>query len=186
MMKLSNNNKIIFIICILFLLIIPIYTVRINGVVLKEGAEYIFEVEAFDPYDMFRGNYLNIGFKENSVFISVSDPKVAEYGLNNYSEDEFYITIKTRTDGFAYFDNISNIKPSTDNYLKASGYYNDYNAEFIVNTPTRYYMNEKKSTLAEEVYNENIDNSYVKVKVKNGVMVIVGIYVNDVLIDTIE
>ena len=47
-------------------------------------------------------------------------------------------------------------------------------------------MNEKKSLSAEGTYRKNIDNTYVKVRVKNGKMVIVGVYVNDVLIDTID
>ena len=46
--------------------------------------------------------------------------------------------------------------------------------------------NENKSLDAEKIYDENVDNTYVKVRVKDGVMVIVGVYVNDVLIDTID
>ena len=47
-------------------------------------------------------------------------------------------------------------------------------------------MNEHKSLDAEKIYDENVDNTYVKVRVKDGLMVIVGVYVNDILIDTID
>ena len=47
-------------------------------------------------------------------------------------------------------------------------------------------MNENKSLNAEQIYRDNIDNTYVKVRVKNGKMVIVGVYVNNILIDTID
>lgn len=180
MNKLTLNQIIIYTLSIFILFAIPIYTILSNNATLKDGTEYLFKVEAFDPYDMFRGNYLNISFKENSV---------EENSLEqaNYEHSEYYVTIGTDVDGFAYFKSISQEKPKyTSNYFKTTGYYRNYAQEYIIDTPTRYYMNENKSLSAEQIYRENIDDTYVKVRVKNGKMVIVGVYVNDILIDSID
>ena len=180
MNKLTSNQIILYILSILILFAIPIYTIATNTDTLKDGTEYLFQVEAFDPYDMFRGNYLDISFKENSVYANL---------LQDYSTyyQDCYVTIGTYSDGFAYFKNVSFTEPTnTSNYFKTSGYYNSYSRKYMLDTPTRYYMNENKSLSAEQVYRDNIDSTYVKVRVKNGKMVIVGVYVNDILIDSID
>lgn len=180
MNKLTLNQIIIYALSILILFAIPIYTIGTNDTTLKDGTEYLFKVEAFDPYDMFRGNYLNIRFKEDTVIGS-------SFELQNNNGRECYVTIGVGLDGFAYFRSISSTEPkNTSNYYKTTGYYKKYAGQYIIDTPTRYYMNENKSLKAEQIYEENIDNTYVKVRVKNGKMVIVGVYVNNVLIDTID
>lgn len=180
MNKLTSNQIILYILAILILFAIPIYTIAIYNTTLKDGTEYIFKVEAFDPYDMFRGNYLNISFKEDSVKGNILEQQ-------NNSVNEYYVTIGTHRDGFAYFTSISSTEPkNTTNYFKTKGYYTNYAKEYRIETPTRYYMNENKSIVAEQIYRDNIDSTYVKVRVKNGKMVIVGVYVNDILIDSID
>ena len=119
---------------------IPIYTIITNGSSLKDGTEYLFKVEAFDPYDMFRGNYLNINFEEDEVeniAISNENTGVIEYKT-------YYVTIEEYQNGFAYFNAISEKKPkNTSNYFKTTGYYSTYAKAYIIDTPSRYYMNEK-------------------------------------------
>lgn len=180
MNKLTSNQIILYALSILILFLVPLYTIATNTTALKDGTEYLFQVEAFDPSDMFRGNYLDISFKESSVRGNAPIQP-------DYKHDDYYVTIETRSDGFAYFKNISLTKPTnTSNYFKTTGYYNSYSNKYIIDTPTRYYMNENKSLSAEQIYRDNIDSTYVKVRVKNGKMVIVGVYVNDILIDSID
>jgi len=180
MNKLTLKQSIIYIVSIFILFGIPIYTIITNNNTLKDGTEYLFRVEAFDPYDMFRGNYLNISFKENSV-------KGISVDYNNNNNNEYYVTIGTDREGFAYFKSIYTTEPEyTSDYFKTTAYYRVYSGTYTIDTPTRYYMNENKSVTAEEIYNENIEDTYVKVRVKNGKMVIVGVYVNDILIDSID
>lgn len=181
MIKTNSNKIILFALSIVILFAIPIYTIFINSDTLKDGKEYLFKVEAFDPYDMFRGNYLNINFEESSVH---GNPVNLERDGNNV----YYVEIGTRRNGFAYFKNISLTKPThTSSYFKTTAYYvDDEYGDYYLETPSRYYMNENKSLNAEEIYNENIDNTYVKVRVKDGKMVIVGVYVDGILIDSID
>lgn len=180
MNKLNQKKLAIYIFSVIILFSIPIYIIISNFIALNSGTEYLFKVEAIDPYDMFRGNYLNINFKEREVYGGY-------YKDYDYASSEYYVTIGEYSNGFAYFKGISKTKPeNTQNYYKTTAYYNRYSNKYTIITPTRYYMNENKSLLAEEIYNDNIDNTYVKVRVKDGQMVIVGIYVNDVLIDSIN
>lgn len=180
MNKLTLKQMLLYILSILILLAIPIYTIVTNDTTLKGGAEYLFKVEAFDPYDMFRGNYLNISFEEDSVDVNFIKEE-------NTNKEDCYATIGIGADGFAYFSSVSLTEPkNTSNYFKTRGYYRNYTQEYIIDTPTRYYINENKSVNAEQIYNDNINNTYVKVRVKNGKMVIVGVYVNNILIDTID
>ena len=175
----KKNKLILYIIAVLILFLIPIGTVILKTDALRNGEEFLFKVEAFDPYDMFRGNYLRINFEEQDV--------IGEYPEGGEYDDWLYVTVDKSGDGFAYFSNVSLEEPKDiSNYYKTRGYYKEYSKTYNIDTPTRYYMNENKSLDAEKVYEENIDNTYVKVRVKDGQMVIVGVYVNDVLIDTIE
>lgn len=175
------NKWIFYIITVIVLFSVPMVTILINTDTLKGGEEFLFKVQAFDPYDMFRGNYLDINFEED-----YTREKYFENIFEDY-ENTAYVTISEDFDGFAYFDEVFKEKPEdTSNYYKTTVRYSEYGEEFYIETPTRYYMNENKSLDAEKIYDENIDNTYVKVRVKDGKMVIVGVYVDDVLIDTIE
>lgn len=179
-MKLENKKIILYLIVIAILFFVPIYIIIVNTDTLSDGNEYLFKVKTFDPYDMFRGNYLNIDFMEDRVHKSFFCDDMTR-------NDICYVTISEDEDGFAYFDTISDKKPAnTKDYYKTNIRYSSYDYTYIIKTPTRYYMNENKSLTAEEIYRENTEKTYVKVRVKNGKMVIVGVYVDDVLIDTIE
>jgi len=180
MSKLTQKQILLFCLTLIILFCIPIYTIVVSTDTLKDGTEFLFKVRAFDPYDMFRGNYLNISFEEQEIY--------GEFNTSsNNGHDDYYVTIGTNPDGFAYFSKISKSKPvGTSDYFKTTAYYYSYDNFYRVDTPTRYYMNEKKSFNAEQKYRENIQNTYVKVRVKDGKMVIVGVYVDNILIDTID
>lgn len=184
MNKKKSNQLIIYIVSVVVLFAIPIFTIASNTNTLKDGTEFLFKVEAYDPYDMFRGNYLNINFEEDTAFYI---PDYNNSKEENYRKEECYVTIGTREDGFAYFKTAGSKKPNnTSDYFKTTGYYSEYDNKFSVDTPNRYYMNEDKSENAEKIYRENLDNAYVKVRVKDGKMVLVGVYINDILIDSID
>ena len=180
MIKLPFKKFVAFVIAMFVLFTIPVYTIMINTNTLKDGTEYYFKIEAYDPYDMFRGNYLSIAFEENVI------PAYSDYLDLDYNE-KCYATIGVNAEGYAYFNGITEEVPTnTSAYYETTARYRSWEDGYVVTTPTRYYMNEDKSLKAEDYLNENIENAYVKVRVKNGKMVIVGLYVNDLLIDTID
>ena len=173
-MKMETKKIILYIIVLCCLFLLPICMVIVNTDTLKDGNEFLFKVGAFDPYDFLRGNYLDISFLEDEAKGKVDS--VLEYG------DKCFAKIEKNNDGFAYFSDLTVKKPKdTSDYYETVMYYSTR-----IETPTRYYMNENKSLDAEEIYRENIENTYIKVRVKNGKMVIIGVYVDDKLIDTIE
>lgn len=182
----SKKNIILYILTVIILFTVPIYTIYLNTGTLEDGTEFLFKVRAYDPYDAFRGNYLDITFEEEETHTRYDEELFEEY------RHTVYATIKEGPDGFAYFDEVFLDRPEgTSDYYKTEAresysYYDEDDFSYTVDTPTRYYMNENKSLDAEKVYDENIDSTYVKVRVKDGLMVIVGVYVDDILIDTIE
>ena len=180
MNKLTFNKIIIYVISVCVLFIIPIYTIITNTDTLKDGTEFYFKIQVYDPYDMFRGNYLNIAFEEDTVLTD------SNYLKLDYDEPCF-VTIDVNQNGYAYFKEISKNKPkNTTAYFETTASYMNWQKGYVIKTPTKYYMNENKSLEAEKYLNNNINNAHVKVRVKNGKMVIVGVYVNNVLIDTID
>ena len=185
MNKIQSKQLFLYVLSIIVLFAIPISTIVINSDTLKDGTEFLFKVEAYDPYDIFRGNYLNIRFEEDTAtYIPASNHFEEDI---EYRKNECFVTIKKNKDGFAYFDTASLTKPTnTSDYYKTTGYYRNYENLYEIDTPTRYYMNENKSEKAEQLYRQNLDNVYVKVRVKNGKMVLVGVYVNNVLIDSVD
>lgn len=171
------KTNILFALAVIVLFTVPVIMIIMNNLALKRGTEYLFKVEAFDPYDMLRGNYIYITFENEEV--------KSEQLNDEYYSEELYVTIKKDKKGYAYFDKVSLTKPENTDYYKTSGYYSSYSEGYRINTPTRYYMNEDKSLEAEKLYEENIDDTYVKVRVHKGNMVIVGVYIGDNLIDNI-
>ncbi len=179
----STRKLLIYIVAIVVLFAVPIAIVVINTDTLKDGNEFLFKVAAFDPTDMFRGNYLSINFDEERAEIAFELDEEDKH----YSRNKMYVTIEKNKEGFAYFDKAYLEEPKeTQDYYETEGYYWSNSDQVRINTPTRYYMNEDKSQLAEDLYAQNINNTYVKVRVKNGTMVIVGVYIGDVLIDTMD
>jgi len=171
----NKKISILYITAVLILFAIPMYVVLSNFNTLTSGTEYKFKVEAFDPYDMFRGNYININFDEHYIRTITNTPF--------FSGEDYYVSIEEGKDGFAYFNSITDVKPENSDYYKSI--ITTYRGGLYVETPNKYYMNEKKSMQAELIYNKNINNTYVKVRVKDGNMVIVGVYINNILIDSL-
>ncbi len=184
----DKKKYIMYIIAVIILAIIPIYIISLNNDVLKNGTEYKFKVRGYDPYDMLRGNYINISFLEREVKENL------EYNSEGGNDVDYFVKISKDAKGFAYFSSASKLKPAGSDYYKAKCGYNGsydnitktYKYNIYITTPTIYYMNQNKSQNAEKQYAKNTDNTYVKVRVKDGKMIIVGVYVNDILIDSIE
>lgn len=169
---------------------VPAQMISDHEDVAATGKVFKFKTAPIDPYDAFRGKYVNLNFKENKGNIT-KETKSLNYG------DDIYVTFKDSS-GFALVEIISIKEPqNTSAYVKAKVDYVDNNYLGLVNLKTkrqpalaihidypfeRYYMNEIKAPKAETAYQENSrqakDNMYANVAIKNGVGV-----VNDVIID---
>ena len=193
-----NRNKlftiILSVIAVVAVCIFPVYTLIVYNDVLKNGTEHKFKVSAYDPYNPFLGNSLNISFNES--WVSKAPPNYAaesnEWGWRSWEAREaraakldinagFHnVSIATAKSGYAYFNEIIEGKPTDSNFFRADF---RYGRNSIENLPQRYYLNETLSRPAEKAFRGNRDSAYAIVAVKDGRMIIKGIYVRDTAIE---
>ncbi|WP_136668225.1 GDYXXLXY domain-containing protein [Flavobacterium sp. H122] len=177
-----KNKKLLYAafgILILVQLAIPFQMIRSNNDILENGKTFKFKCIPFDPYDAFRGKYIDLSFDINTAY---SDKKI------DVSKD-VYAVLENDKDGFVKVKRITtSIPPEPNSYLKvkASSQY-EYNGKTQVSIElpfNRFYMNEYKAPIAEKVYNaisrDQTKNIYAEIAIKDGQGVI-----KDVIIDSI-
>jgi len=142
-------------------LFVPVYRIINKYNILKTGEEFKFKVSPVDPYDAFRGRYVSISSRQ--------DVKGSgKYGL-----------IIVDADGFARVASISDEKPTLGVYVKNSERYG-------FSLPiSRYYMDEKLAPKAEKITQRGKQEAYVTARVKNGTLVISGLYINGTAIEDV-
>jgi uncharacterized membrane-anchored protein len=157
----------------------PVQMIRSNEQVLEIGKEYKFRVTQVDPNDPFRGKFIMLQFSET---IAVVDEQT-----NWLGNEDIYLTFREDPNGFAVISGVTKTIPAnTENYLKANVEYESRSNMIGIRYPfDRFYMDEFKAPLAEEVYLQaTIDThqvAYAVINVLNGHGVI-----KDVMIDGIS
>ena len=142
-------------------LFVPVYRTINKYHILKAGEELKFRVNPVDPYDAFRGRYVSI----------ISRQEVRGNGK--------YGVVIVDADGFARIASLSDKKPASGVYIKS-------NDRKRFSLPiSRYYMDEKLAPKAEKLTRQGGQEAYVTVRVKNGVLVISGLYINGIAIEDI-
>lgn len=184
-----KNKKIIiilFVIVALVQLYVPAKMIFDSENVLKKGVAYKFEAAPVDPNDPFRGKFINLRFKENSI--QVADQ--SEWKDN----EQVYVILGKNNEGYAKIAYITKeIPKNTSDYVKASiDIVSDDKSNMVyVEYPfDRYYMEETKAYEAELTYNEAIrdtaiHDTYALVYVKNGEAVLQDVLIDDISIKEI-
>ena len=115
--------------------------------ILHDGAYYLFRPEIADPYDAFRGRFLQVSFNNR-----LETPLSFELG------EVAYVSVGKGDDGMGYFSGISKATPAVGDYLKTTVMYQDKKRLTFVlpDNLLRYYLNEKKAPLAEELYQKGL------------------------------
>lgn len=184
-----KNKKIIitlFVIVALVQLYVPAKMIFDSENVLKKGVAYKFEAAPVDPNDPFRGKFINLRFKENSI--QVADQ--SEWKDN----EQVYVILGKNNEGYAKIAYITKeIPKNTSDYVKASidivsG--DKSNLVYVEYPFDRYYMEETKAYEAELTYNEAIrdtaiHDTYALVYVKNGEAVLQDVLIDDISIKEI-
>jgi len=140
-------------------LCVPVFMIVNKYDVLKTGEEFKFRVNAVDPYDPFRGRYVAISARPASY-------RMGKYGAIEVGED-----------GFAYISSISDSKPASGAYVKSGS------TRYFLLPIDRYYMDETFAPRAEALAWRG--NAYVTVRVKNGTLIVSGLYVDGIAIEEI-
>jgi len=141
----------------------PVYAIAHKYNILRTGEEFKFSVRPIDPVDAFRGRY-----------VSLNSPM-------GFSENGKYGALAVGEDGYAYVSEVMDDKPKSGPYVKNSGKY------WFRLPIDRYYMEENLAPRAEALMRRSRFNgeAYVTVRVKNGELVISGLYVDGVAIEDI-
>jgi uncharacterized membrane-anchored protein len=163
-------------------LYIPASMILDREEVIEEGKVYKFKTRPIDPADPLRGRYLILGYEDDYVAVP-GDTSL-------YAGQDIYVVLKEDEQGFMNIADLAKAKPSGSNaFVKAQinrvNYRDDTSHVYIQYPFDRYYMEEFKAPLAEEVQNLSARDSgsisYALVKVKDGEAVL-----TDVLVDGIS
>ena len=157
---------------------------------LHYGTQFKFRTQPVDPVDAFRGRYVTLSFKDDWA------GKLKNVGP--MEADFLYVRLKCDADGFAVPGFVSLNRLSGDDVITATNarrrLYGD-KWEWHFDYPfDRYYLPEDVAPMAEQLYREaNIRggassrdgdsakaDTYVTVRVRNGVGVIEELYLNGV------
>ncbi|MFA6103252.1 MAG: GDYXXLXY domain-containing protein [Victivallaceae bacterium] len=175
------NYKIIkitlFAIVIAAMLAVPAFMINKGEEVLNKGRIYIFKAAPVDPYDYFRGRYVNIRIEKNYVPVS------PDTTLDFKSNEAVYASIKNDKDGLAYFDNLSRTVPENGDYVKVNFSYHDKDKAYLLIPFNQFFMNEKMAPEAERVVREALlkrrDSCVIKLRVHNDTAVIEDLLINN-------
>ena len=167
----------LFVIVIIAMFAVPALMISKGEDVLNKGRVYIFKAAPVDPYDYFRGRYVNIRIEKNYVSIP------PDATLDFKPDEPVYAGIKTDNEGFAYFDSLSKTVPEDGDYAKVHFSYRDKEKAYLLIPFNQFYMNETLAPEAERVVREALvkrkDSCVIKLRVHNDTAVIEDLLINN-------
>ncbi len=181
---------------------VPIIQIVKYQAIIDDGKEIKMKLRAFDPYDAFRGRFVNIDLNFGSYKLPEPAPhdKIFPQNDDKYNQRNLPVDIllDKDQDGFAYIKEISFDldKKYPDDAIVMRGIMNRWDVEYenkynfatsniIALNPrihiVRFYMNEALAPKAERALNDNKirEKAYVIIKIKNKIPVIENIYIGD-------
>lgn len=188
----ENKRKWIFIGYAVLVLLIPTYMITSSADILGNGKLYKFRMEGYDPFDFFRGNYLDVRINTDNIPTDKEDWKPGE---------RVYLTIDVGSDGYAFFDEALEEPPNSGDYMvsrvdRVNRLSRDISSFFLrgllgrrrdgrartvdVEMPNnlgKYFINEDYALDGEHALRQRRNSSSLYVKVKNGNVRIQEIYV---------
>ncbi|MEN7549958.1 GDYXXLXY domain-containing protein [Rapidithrix thailandica] len=175
-----NNRKFIlpaFVLVVLVQLYVPAKMILDSEDILKSGVEYKFQTAPVDPYDPFRGKYITLQYKENTI-------RVPE-DTNWKKGDWVYVTLMKDNDDYAKLLDVSKEAPNhTADYLKVRVNFIADNILYIHYPFDRFYMEESKALEAERIYRgssrDQQQKSYALVMIRNGEAIIKDVMIDEV------
>lgn len=150
----------------------PLSMIVKREIVLKSGGQFKFKTAPVDPYDAFRGRYVALRLEGSSVAVPEN--------IKFKNGQTVYVLINTDEE-YAKLTGVVTNRPVGKPYMQAGLQY-IANGKAYLNLPIdRYYMEEKSAPLAENIYRQanqaNKQEAYVLVRIKDGFVVIEGLYV---------
>ena len=172
----KGSRNIIFALVMGLYLAYPIWMISSYESILEGGEVYRFALVPVDPFDAFRGKFIDLRYDGTSAQI-VGDPAAFSKG------SLVYLNLIRDSLGYTSFEKAWSERPPLDNFLKARSIsHSETNVYFKVPFD-RYYLPEDYAPVAEEVYRNlagrdsvGVVKAYVDVRIKNGKSVIEELY----------
>lgn len=163
---------------------------------LSSGTPYKMRVRPVDPADAFRGRYVAVqpSLTIDKSLVPESDRLTTDLYQN---PPKAFVILGTDAQGFARADRIVADRPSGVDYLAIDRVWETLNpgrtppAVFTMSFPfDRYYMNEAAAPAAQQRYWEATrrnasSTAWLTVRVRNGLGVIEGLYIDGVPIEDV-
>lgn len=174
-MNKQSRYIVLFLLMALVQLAMPLNMILESRSVLESGNQFRFEMKPIDPTDYFRGKYIVLSFGINEITVSNAD----EWK----TVTKAYAAVSEGPDGFAQINDVSIEPPShTDDYFEVEVYLT-YDSLVHLTLPfERYYMEEGKVRLAEDLYRQasrdSSNSMYAAIRVYKGKSIIEDILFN--------
>ena len=149
------------------------------------GALHKFRTQPIDPVDAFRGRYVTLSFADDFV---ADGGRVDKFSINNELNGFLYVRLKRDAEGFAVPASVSREPLSGNDVVTVDDAYRRDNGWRLSYPFDRYYLPEDIAPLAEQLYRDANrpappratakTDTYVAVRVRNGVGVIEELYIN--------
>lgn len=167
------KKKFLFVLFALIILSIPLYLMITSEEVLENGNRHKIRLQAYDPFDPFRGKYLRVNYDN---FIS-GDEDIKE-------GDDIYVTLEKDSTGYSQFSYAHKNQPEGNDYFKSHAeYVSGGSIEFRTDNISKYFINENKASEAETILQtfprKNSDSIYVAIRVLDGEIRLEDIYVKE-------
>jgi uncharacterized membrane-anchored protein len=163
-----NNNRTFLLAVLIPLFILLAMTIKPQMTVLF-GQEILLETKAFDPTDLFRGDYVAVSF----VISDIPKSKVT-LPIDKVSNKNLYVRLK-QEGNYYVVDQVSENKPKQGVYLrgKFQDTYNDSDTFRVDYSLDKYFLEQGNGNdLQQESHNGGLAG---KVKVLDGYGVLTGI-----------
>lgn len=169
----------IFAIMILAQLYLPAKMILDSESTIKNGMAYKFKTQPVDPYDPFRGKYIDLRY----------EVEMEKYDLDGLANEELqevykaYAEIRTNSDGFAEISNLSTEKQNlSGDYIEVK-IRSRQKDKVTINLPyNRYYMEESIAKPSEdyvrEIRRDSTVNVYGIINIKDGNGVLIEVMIN--------
>lgn len=138
--------------------------------ILRTGQRFEWETAPVDPYDAFKGRYIDLGFKETS------GPAV-EPGRFSHGQ-QAYAIIGKNADGKAVISGVSAVRPAEEPYINVRIGYTARDKVHVQLPFRRYYLPENLAGPAETAYQQSRQTGIAVIRLKNGYGVVEELFID--------
>lgn len=171
MMLRNKRAMLLFSIVAILQLLVPLYMVWHWENVLNTGRPFYWETAPVDPYDMLKGRYVDLGFKEQKG--KILDDARLEYGQKAFA-------VVAEQDGKTVITGISIRQPQDDAFVRVTVQYIETGIAHVSLPFRRYYLPEELAPAAERAYQKSAGkDGRALIRMKDGYGVVEQLYIGN-------